>query len=93
MAKALKIKINKDMEAPVENSVAPVEASEKVEEQVVERAVSPLKVRSNGRYQSFPINGKFVVFSPDGARITGELNAEQANDIVRQQNQAAGLKG
>lgn len=50
------------------------------------------QVGGNGKYQAVKVDDKYVVYSPDGARVSGVLTLSEANDICRQQNQAAHIK-
>ena len=103
MAK-IKIKINKDeVVAPVVETPTPTveEKVETVDVPIVEEKVEapvPSRIefpegKKTGKFHSVTVKDGYVVYNPDGSRISGIITLIQANDIVRQQNQAAHIKG
>lgn len=51
------------------------------------------EVGATGRFVAVAVGDGFVVYNPSGQRATGIVDQNKANDIVRQQNQAAQIKG
>lgn len=82
----------KTKKAKLEDKEEAIEEVEVVEEVETKEPEYP-EVSRNGRFQSVQVGESFAVYNPDGCRVSGLLNATQANDIVRQQNQAAQIKG
>lgn len=96
MAKT-RINLNKDVpeekvETPVEVAATPPE--EIIEpEKSVEKEIKYPQIAGNGRYQAVQVGEGFVVYNPLACRVSGIITLTQANDIVRQQNHAAHIKG
>ncbi len=86
------------VETPVVET--PVVETPVVETPVVETPVVESKaevsfpvVKGNGKFQAVVVGEQFAVYNPDGQRVTGLVSFSQASDVVRQQNQAASIKG
>jgi hypothetical protein len=64
-------------------------------ESVVEEPVKIVfpEVARNGKFQAVKVGTEYVVYNPDGARVSGTMSLREANDIVIAQNRAAHLKG
>ena len=94
----VKINLNKDVptdETPVVPEV-PVDETPVVPEEVkspVKEDVKFPQVAGNGRYQVVQVGEGYVVYNPLACRVSGIITLTEANDIVRQQNQAAHIKG
>lgn len=105
----IKIKVNKDEPAVVVNEAKPEPAvivnEPKPEPVVVVNEPKPepaptvneplIYPEGKGikKFHAVPFKDGFVVYNPDGSRVSNILTALQANDIVREQNQAAHIKG
>lgn len=88
MAKTIKVKIDKEpvVETPVET----------VEEPVVEPKKEGFEypvIGTTGKFHAVAFEGGYVVYNPAGQRATGVIEKIKADDIVRQSNQAAHIKG
>lgn len=73
--------------------VTPEVVEPKVEEVVVpkvEEVVYPL-VAGSGRFQHVKFEDGYVVYNPNGQRVTGKIDLRLANDTVLRQNVAMGL--
>lgn len=79
--KANNVEVGIDTPAPVEPAVVPAEKP----------VVKFPQVARNGKYQAVKVGAEYVVYNPDGARVSGLLPLQEANDIVRDQNRAAHL--
>jgi hypothetical protein len=88
MPKAPKIKIDKGPVAPVVDM--PTEA-EKVAAPANE-IVYPT-VGTNGRFAAVAFMDGYVVYNPNGQRVSGIMSKAAADDMVRNQNTAAHIKG
>ncbi len=80
----IKVKLDKAPEAPVGTPEVVVE--EKAEQ------VFP-QVSANKKFQYVEVSGQYVVYNPDGCRVSGLLTLTAAKDIVLRQNLAAHIKG
>lgn len=84
----VKIKVDK---GPVDEVLeAPVVAEEVV---TVPTEESWPEVTATGRYVAVPFKEGYVVYNPTAQRVSGLVSRTVANDIVRQQNTAAQIKG
>ena len=63
-----------------------------IEETPVEEINFP-QVTANGRYQAVKFGEGYVVYNPIACRVSSIITLTEANDVVRQQNQAAHIKG
>lgn len=60
--------------------------------EVKEKAVEYPEGNATGRFHSVAFNGGYVVYNPAGQRATKVVTKIVADDIVRQNNQAAHIK-
>lgn len=85
----VKIKIDKSPETDV--------VEKKVEAEVIATPVSVKsewpEITATGRFTSVPFAAGYVVYNPIGQRVTEVVSKVAADDIVRQQNAAAQIKG
>lgn len=89
MSKLPKIKVDKGpaidvVEKPVETEVAATPVSAKSEWP---------EVTATGRFVAVPFAAGYVVYNPIAQRVTEVVSKTVADDIVRNQNTAAQLKG
>lgn len=88
-------KINKldTPSVPEEIPVIPTDVPVETEQVNVPSAKSFPEGNTTGKFHSVPFNNGHVVYNPDGQRITGIVTKVEADDLVRQNNQAAHIKG
>ena len=76
--------------------------SEPVETPKVEETKTEVKTTASesfpvsnisGRYHSLPFQDGYVVYNPNCIRVSGVISKIAADDMVRNQNQAAHIKG
>lgn len=88
MAKPIKVKIDKDVVVPAENVSEPV-----VETTPAKEGFEYPVIGTTGKFHAVAFEGGYVVYNPAGQRATGVIEKIKADDIVRQSNQAAHIKG
>lgn len=95
-----KIRKNKIIENSVEETVevseTPVEAAEapaEVPVETVEESVETIypEVKIIGAFQKVPFKDGYLVYNPDGKRISDVLGISDADDLVRENNRLLGL--
>lgn len=87
MSKIAKIKVDKDPETATPEVVTPEATPE-----VVVKDQWP-EVGTTGKFNAVPYKDGYVVYNPSGQRATGVVTKVVADDIVREQNRAAQIKG
>lgn len=79
-----------------EVKVSPEEKVEEKTEVVAEKKSTGIEYPegdAKGKFHSVSFQNGYVVYNPSGQRVTGIIDKIAAADIVRQQNQAAQIKG
>lgn len=100
MSPRIKIDKEKDVEivsseqTPVETATSAPEIETDTKEAKPKKADQDWpEVGSTGRFTAVPFKDGYVVYNPSGQRATGVIGKVEADDIVRQSNQAAHIKG
>jgi hypothetical protein len=57
-----------------------------------EKEVKFPDVRGNGKFQSVKFENGYVIYNPNGQRVSEVISLDIANDIVNRQNSAGGYK-
>lgn len=87
-----KIKNEEKVEEVIEEKVEVVPKEVEVEGDKPKKIEYP-EGDAKGRFHTVAFEGGYVVYNPAGQRATGVIGKIKADDIVRQSNQAAQIKG
>lgn len=94
MAKKIHIEKKETEEVKVEApKVEEAKVAAPIEEKKEVKTSDWPEITATGRYVAVEYKDGYVVYNPIAVRITGVISKIEAEDIVRQQNTAAHIKG